>query len=310
VYNGAETVVEAIESVLRENLSDSEVIVVNDGSTDSTAQLIERYKPAVNVIHRENGGLCVARNTALRQASGEFIALLDADDVWLPGRLRLTVAALEQNSEAAVAFCDFRPLDPANNLLEPSCAGRAPSRRDLQENGWPIIPSATTIRRSALDKVGGFCEEFTGCAGGEDAYLWLLLSETNSFAYVPEALVIHRRTSPADTIAKYEPGRKTFERLVRARYGKAADGVLRESERYFGTLAFAGAIEELDQQRFLRAAALLCRAMVYRPGLLFDPRLLLRLFRSRNIRRLARLFVRLPQRSLPIKDHAASHQTP
>ena len=184
----------AIESVLGQSIVRTEIIVVNDGSTDSTPQVLEHYKPQINVIHRPNGGLCAARNTGLRAASGEYIALLDADDVWRPGRLSQTVGALDRNPTSVLAFSDYLPMTASGQILEPSCAGSVPTHHDLLTRGWPILPSAVTLRRSALEKVGGFCEEFKGCAAGEDHYMWLLLSEHGPFEYIAEPLIIYRIT--------------------------------------------------------------------------------------------------------------------
>jgi glycosyltransferase involved in cell wall biosynthesis len=285
VYNGAATVGEAIESVLSQGVDDVEVIAVDDGSIDSTPLVLEKYKPAIKVINRVNGGLCVARNTAVAASSGEYLALLDADDVWRPGRLQLTIEALDRNPNAVMAFSDYVPMDRSGQLLDRSFARRSPSHQELLKRGWPIIPSAVTMRRSALDKVGGFCEEFKGCAGGEDHYMWLLLSECGQFRYVPEPLVIHRRTSRMETVEKYEAGRKTFERLVKRRYGALARARIREGKGFFAGLLLGGAADALDAGNVRGGLKMLFGALRYRPFLLFNPRMFVRVLRRRNVRR-------------------------
>ena len=287
-YNGAATVGEAIESAIAQDIDETEIIVVNDGSTDSTSRVLEQYKPAIRIIDRTNGGLCAARNSGVAASSGEYVALLDADDAWLSGRLRRTVEALNRNPEAVVAFSDYLPMNESGNLLEATCAQSAPSHDDLLKSAWPIVPSAATIRRSALNQAGGFCEEFKGCAGGEDQYLWLLLSEQGPFEYIPEALVIHRRTSPMEIVEKYEAGRRTFVRLVGHRYGAQASARMREGKNFFAGILLAGALAQIDEGNLHAASKMLWRSLRYRPFLLLDQRLTTKLLSLRNARRMAR----------------------
>ena len=184
-------------------------------------------------------------------------------------------------------------MDESGKLLERSCVGSSPTHDDLLKRGWSIVPSAVTLRRSALEKVGGFCEEFMGCAGGEDQYMWLLLSECGEFEYVAQPLMIYRMMSPAAVVEKYERGRQTFIRLLKARYGTIASKRIRETQHYFAGMLVVGATEELDAGNLLCALRLIRRAHRYRPFLLFDLRLAAKLVSARNLRRLAKSFLRL-----------------
>jgi hypothetical protein len=143
--------------------------------------------------------------------------------------------------------------------------------------------------------VGGFCEEFTGC-GGEDPYLWLLLSERGEFEYIPDRLVLYLGSTAATTFTKWRLGVTTLRRLVKARYGNAGDGHLRQTEEYLARLALAGALEELKRQYVLRAAVLVYYTTMWRPGLLFEKEFLAKIFRARNLRQLAKLLFRSPIR--------------
>ena len=284
-YNCCGTIREAIESVLAQDVDNVESIVVDDGSIDSTPHVLENYKSSITAIRQANAGAAAARNVGVSAASGKYLAFLDADDVWLPGRLRRTLDALEGNPEAVLSFSDYLFADHSLEILHRSCAGRAPSHQDLLGRSWAILPSAVTVRRSALEKAGGFCEEFKGC-GGEDPYMWLVLSEFGPFEYIPEPLMIHRSGASRTVIEKYEAGRQTFVRLVRSRYGNAAEGCIRESREYFAHMFLAGALEELDRGNLARAVYLLCRVVYYRPFFFFDPKLARKLLSARNAKRL------------------------
>jgi glycosyltransferase involved in cell wall biosynthesis len=287
-YNCAGTIAEAIDSVTAQQAEGVEIIVVDDGSTDETPRLLEKYGDSIRVIHQTNGGLCAARNAGLAVAKGEFIALLDADDVWLGGRLERTVSALARNPRAVLAFCDYISIRNCGTPIASVAAGRAPSHMDFLQRGWPIVPSAVTIRRSALDRVHGFCEEFKGAAGGEDQYMWLMLSESGDFEYVAASLVRHRRDPAARLVEKYEAGRQTFIRLARQRYGGAAEGCIRESSGYFAGLCMAAASEELEAGNLGGALRMMGRALRYRPLAMLNRPIAARLFRVENFRRLAR----------------------
>ena len=106
-YNRAPLLCNAIESALAQDYSDFEVIVVDDGSTDDTEQRVRDYDSQVRYVHQENKGLSTARNTGISVASGQYIALLDDDDWWMPGKLRLQSAILDQRPELAGVYTNF-----------------------------------------------------------------------------------------------------------------------------------------------------------------------------------------------------------
>src|ERR1700761_16513 len=93
VYNHAATVSQAIDSALGQEFDGSiEIVAVNDGSTDETQEVLDLYRSRIKVVRQANRGNAAARNTAIAHSRGEYLALLDADDIWLPGRLAKTVA--------------------------------------------------------------------------------------------------------------------------------------------------------------------------------------------------------------------------
>ena len=103
VFNGAAYVREAIESALAQTYQPFEVIVLDDGSTDGSAEIVRSLPVAY--VHQANAGLAAARNAAISHARGNYIALLDCDDIWLPTKLERQLAALEADESAGFALC-------------------------------------------------------------------------------------------------------------------------------------------------------------------------------------------------------------
>jgi glycosyltransferase involved in cell wall biosynthesis len=121
-YNGAAFISEAIDSVLAQSYPNVEIIVVNDGSTDDTKQVLDRYLGVITALHQPNGGLASARNTGLRAARGEFVALFDADDICQPERLSAQVAAMLQLPDVVLCSSDFSAFS-GHQILDRSHGG-------------------------------------------------------------------------------------------------------------------------------------------------------------------------------------------
>ena len=116
-FNAGWCVRKAIDSVLAQDYADSEVIVVNDGSTDDTAAVLASYGSAIRLIDQPNGGMSNARNAGIRAARGEFLAFLDSDDWWLPGKLTQQVELLRRHPELGFCSCAARVEDMEGRLL-------------------------------------------------------------------------------------------------------------------------------------------------------------------------------------------------
>jgi glycosyltransferase involved in cell wall biosynthesis len=225
-YNAVATLDAAIGSVLAQSYRGLELIVVNDGSTDGTAELLRGYGDAIRAIAQENGGAASARNAALGIARGEYIAFLDADDLWRRELLARLVPVLEADSGCVLAFADLEIIDSNGNSLHTSLIGgtnaHAPTLDELLHRVWPIMPSAVVMRKSVLEAIGGFCAEFKSCTY-EDLYCWMRAREHGHFVYVPERLaqwrfaLYPRRLKRGGGVSAHN--RKVFERLVRERWG-------------------------------------------------------------------------------------------
>jgi glycosyltransferase involved in cell wall biosynthesis len=193
VYNGAKTIREAIQSALQQTFSDFELVVINDGSDDSTLSILDDFRdPRIRVQSYSNAGLEISRNRGLNSTTGEIVAFLDADDVWLPEKLRLQVAALDEHPEAALAYAWSDYIDAAGRLIHP---GRHSSDSgwvldSLMVNGNFVGPGSNpAIRRDAIAECGWF-DESLGAAGDWD--MCLRLAARYPVAVVKEPLVLYR----------------------------------------------------------------------------------------------------------------------
>lgn len=287
VFNGAATIARAIDSALAQDFEGQEIIVVNDGSIDNTAEILARYNNQFRVIHQKNGGVATARNVGAEIAGGKYLAFLDADDTWLPEKLSKVVSVLENNPHAVLAFSDY--LTTINGQIERAVAsalGRGPDFDEITDPRWKIVPTMVVMRRSVFDLCGGFCEEFARC-GGEDPYLWLLAREHGPFAYVPDALVTYHDPDIADIADKYGPNAEIFERLVRKRYGRKAKRIIRSTRTYIAHGLLAKALREIDDGEYGNSFRTLGRLIAYRPQFLLRPYFFYRIFNAHNLKRLS-----------------------
>lgn len=195
-YNRADLLEEALSSVLQQTYQDFEVIIVDDGSTDDTRERVAALQsdPRMRYVYQENHGLAGARNTGIRASRGDYIALLDDDDIWLPDKLEKQMSLMAVDDQADVVHCDFRFVDLACNPL-PMRYQRPASRGTLYEDlmyGNMIAGSgsAVLIRARCLAEVGLFDENLPAC---EDQDLWrrMALAQHN-FVYLDEVLLYIR----------------------------------------------------------------------------------------------------------------------
>ena len=270
VRNGVATIRRTIDSVLKQEGEQPEVIVVDDGSTDATPRILSSYGDQIKVVRQRNRGPSAARNAGAAVASPQsgYFIFLDSDDVLLPTMLKTMTAELDAASTLALAFCNIVPVDDYDHELDvefiDESSAHAPSMEELLTRWWPILTSAAVMRRSAFERAGGFDESFTR-PGFEDPYMWLVMREQGDFAYVPQPLVRYRTTPPMERMLKYAKGYRIFGRLVSERYGEAGRRLIRESSNAFvSAWGYAGlvALREGDKLRARRAFA--C-AMRYGP---------------------------------------------
>ncbi|MFZ7128292.1 MAG: glycosyltransferase [Desulfobacterales bacterium] len=173
-FNRAWALARSVDSVLAQTCPEVELIVVDDGSTDGTMDLLAGYGDRLRVIRQQNRGVSAARNAGFDAARGEWIAFLDSDDEWLPGKLARQAAFFENRPEALICQTEEiwirrgRRVNPGRRHRKPSGMIFEPSLELCL-----VSPSAVMMHRRLLDDVGGFDETLPAC---EDYDLWLRVS--------------------------------------------------------------------------------------------------------------------------------------
>lgn len=194
-YNYSRYVGHAIDSVLAQTLPVHEIIVVDDGSTDDTESVLAPYRDKVRVIHQQNRGVAAARNAGVANSSGELVAFLDADDMWLPTKIERQVARLLAEPEIAMVHCGMREVDPAGKTVSTYTQGQDGWIADellLLERGAVVGPGSTAlVRRSAFDAIDGFDEE-KDLHPSEDWEFSYRLARRYKIGFIPELLVNYR----------------------------------------------------------------------------------------------------------------------
>lgn len=196
-YNRADTICAAIESVLRQTYARIELIVVDDGSSDHTPQILANYGDKIQVIRQPNAGPSAARNRGIDAANGEIVAFLDSDDTWLPTKVEQQVASLQRAGKSVpCCLCNAIVRDPMGNelLSFDEAVLRPPYQEGIWLNVSMVLSSrfvffnqAVAIRRDALAKTGGFDESLWFM---EDYDMALRLAFIGPWAYIKEPLVI------------------------------------------------------------------------------------------------------------------------
>jgi glycosyltransferase involved in cell wall biosynthesis len=291
-YNAERTIVQAIDSALSQHCEGHEVLVVNDGSTDSTAAILQKYGNRIQVITQHNGGASAARNAGCRRSIGRYLAFLDSDDVWLPGKLKTMVTALARNPLASLAFSDYTVIAEDGAECGESAFGDARaleqlmSERPLPAYSFPtgILPSTWMIPRQVFDRTGGFREEFPG-QGCEDAWMLVLLRELGEFEYVPERLILHRAGDPISNPDKYAPALPIFISLVKERYGARGRQLIRNARNLHCRMTLSKAAHQMNNGDRLGAICSLVSIIRLRPAYFLGSEFLGRLVLPQNLKR-------------------------
>ncbi|BAY84899.1 putative glycosyl transferase [Calothrix parasitica NIES-267] len=192
VFNGELTIQETINSILNQTFKNIEVIISDDGSTDSTLEIVSNISDSrIKILSYPNAGVSASRNRGIYQAKGEYISFMDADDLWTPDKLELQWQALQDNPQAAVAYSWTDYISESNQFIK---AGRRIKANgdvfskllvsNFLENG-----SNPLISKEALEKVGGFDESLSVA---EDKDMWLRLANNYEFVCVEKPQILYR----------------------------------------------------------------------------------------------------------------------
>lgn len=186
-YNRRETIGRSIDSVLNQTLFPSEIIVVDDGSTDGTSDYIQSNFPSIRLLQQPNKGVSSARNMGIRSSNSDWVALLDSDDEWFPQKLEKQVMTLSQSPD--IKFCHTEEIWIRNGV-------RVNQMKKHQKYGGHIFykcldmcrisPSSVLFHQSILDDVGYFDKDLKVC---EDYDLWLRITAKFPVLYIDESLI-------------------------------------------------------------------------------------------------------------------------
>ena len=194
-FNSARFIRETIESVLSQTYKDFEIIVIDDGSTDSTGDIVKSFgDPRIKYFYKKNEGLAETRNKAIAASSGEYIAFLDHDDLWLPRKLEMQLALFARRKNAALIFSDSYVLKRGMREQKTYFGRCHPHRgygfEDLLFESSNFIPLPTVmVRRAVFDTIGMFDKNFKI---GEEYDLFLRIARRHELDYVDEPLAVYR----------------------------------------------------------------------------------------------------------------------
>lgn len=195
-YNYARFVCNAVDSVLAQTFADYEIIVVDDGSSDNTGEVLARYGNRIKYIRQENAGASTARNTGIVLAQGKFVAFLDADDLWLPQKLEKQVRFLDDNPGFGMVFSDMSHcVDGAMvhvAYLRERCyryVAQGNIYNNLLREGFVFTPTVM-LRRECFDLVGLFDVRLCNC---EDVDLWFRVADRYQIGFMDEPLAVRNQ---------------------------------------------------------------------------------------------------------------------
>jgi glycosyltransferase involved in cell wall biosynthesis len=231
-YNRAAYLTEAVESALAQGPVDVEVIVVDDGSTDGTSEALEPYLDRIEYVRQANAGRAAARNAAIRRARGTYVAFLDSDDIWLPGKLERQVRFMEAHPTVGLTHGHSEVMDEHGHTLARETeaqrrafqdAHRSPPTYAAYARRCLCLTSTTMVRRDVFDRIGVY-DDSVALVGhsvtGEDLDLYLRLALDSEIAFLdgpPLARYrMHELQTPLDelTLGEIAVCRKHLELLA------------------------------------------------------------------------------------------------
>jgi len=224
VYNGRLWVEQALRSVLSQSIRPDEIIVVDDGGSDDSMELVRaiaKDEPRIQVVSQVNSGQSAARNRAVSMCHSEWIALIDQDDIWYPNHLEVLIDAVQDHRGLRLgwAYSDFDDIDIDGRLVNRDFIEHAKvdnPKRDLTRvlaQGFIIQPSATLIRREAILEVGGFDERLSGYED-DDLFLRIFRADYDNVFVAEPTSQWRIHASSAGGTARSEESLRIYSRKV------------------------------------------------------------------------------------------------
>ncbi|WP_273372801.1 glycosyltransferase family 2 protein [Alistipes megaguti] len=262
LYNKEREIEATLRSVLAQNRQPEEIVVVDDGSTDRSAEVVRRIgSPLVRLIQQPNAGVSAARNRGIAEARSSHIALLDGDDGWEPGYLAAMERLIDDYPDCGLYCAGFTIESHDGTFPAPGLDRRGVVDNFFRDSAhrYIAIPSASCIPRRVFDTIGGFP---VGMKIAEDLYLWIEIARRYRVCYTPERLVRYSRIAQNRSASGYTPERTDFS------FEKLYNPDAPEEEREFIARAALGKALVLsvkgDTEAAARAARFFAWSRVYR----------------------------------------------
>ncbi len=268
-YNHAQYIEDAIHSVLRQTYRNVETIVVDDGSRDNSRDVIGAFGNTVRAIFQQNQGLSAARNTGIAASRGEFIGVLDADDMYEPDFVETLVTALQSQSDADGIYCGYRFVDHVNQPL-PQIEAREIAPEKLYwalVDGNFLVPESMFVRRRCYDAVGLFD---TSLRALEDLDMWLRIASRFKVIHTTKILTRHRilpGSMSTDPTRQFENRLQVVKKNFGAEPAPTGEWSV-DQRRAFSRAYLVSAVEYLQAKNEVRAFECLRSMAVAQPALL------------------------------------------
>ncbi len=269
-YNAEPFIRETVDSIRQQTYGNFEVIAVNDGSTDRTGDILDELAaawPVMRVIHQENQGLARARNNAIAQMRGDYIALQDADDIWLPEKLQRCMDFLEAHPSLSIVYTPMAPFDGRTGK-------RMAGHSKPCQAGWLaeelfmsifVHDPAAVFHKRVIETCGRFCEDIPVSIGHE---FWLRVSPHFEFGLIDEPLALRRWTEQSLTRSNRLRGRRIKVKVLEKFYFELGGHKLVPRKKALARLAkvnyHTGKLL-LQQFQCRQALPYLTKALRYRP---------------------------------------------
>jgi glycosyltransferase involved in cell wall biosynthesis len=273
-FNAAETIDETLHSVRAQTYRCLEIIVVDDGSIDQTAEIVQQHivrDQRIRLIKQENSGVAAARNRGISEAMGDYVAPIDADDLWQPEKIEKQMAALHHAGEAVgLVYTWSARIDASSRAL-----GRAGNARHAGRVAYEIARtnfigngSAVLMRKAAVQEVGGYDPSLRArsAEGLEDWLLYFRIAARYQFAVVPEYLTGYRflPTSMSANVPRMLKGFDIVMGEICKIYPEWSKDILDNRTVFLTTYLYPNALRAMDPLRALATARLALRENAFK----------------------------------------------
>jgi glycosyltransferase involved in cell wall biosynthesis len=270
-YNAMRYLPKTLDSVLQQTFNDFEVLIINDGSSDAIIEWVSKNTDTrVQLITQSNQGVSAARNTGIASAQGEYIAFLDADDLWESTHLEKQVSYLDNNPTIGVVYTWTQLIDeydrPTGRIFASHASGMI--WQELLEKDVISTGSSAMVRRICLDSVGGFDTEL---AHAEDLELWLRIARQYQIGVIKEPLTMYRQ-HPHNTTKNREKMLHGLRMVFEKAFATAPIEILHKRNNAYASLFLGFAWLAIDDRNTKQAAYYRKQAYLHHPQVCFTER--------------------------------------